>query len=83
MEFAFSEDQRLMQEAVGEMLAGECPHEALAAAWETDTGEVAGLWGQLGELGVLGLTTPEEHGGLGLGPLDLVLLLDSGPPRLG
>ena len=76
MEFAFSEDQRLMQEAVGEMLAGECPHEALAAAWETDTGEVAGLWGQLGELGVLGLTTPEEHGGLGLGPLDLVLLLE-------
>ena len=76
MEFAFSEDQRLMQEAVGEVLAGECPHEALAAAWETDTGEVEGLWGQLGELGVLGLTTPEGHGGLGLGPLDLVLLLE-------
>lgn len=76
MEFAFSEDQRLMQEAVGEMLANECPHEALAAAWETDTGEVAGLWEQLAELGILGLTTPESHGGLGLGPLDLVLLLE-------
>ena len=76
MEFAFSEDQRMMQEAVGEMLANECSHEALATAWETETGQVEGLWSQMAELGILGLTTPESDGGLGLGPVDLVLLLE-------
>jgi alkylation response protein AidB-like acyl-CoA dehydrogenase len=76
VEFAFSEDQRMMQEAVGEMLANECSHEALATAWETETGQVEGLWSQMAELGILGLTTPESDGGLGLGPVDLVLLLE-------
>lgn len=76
MQFELSEDQRLMQEAVSELLVKECPHEALAEAWETETGGVAGLWDHLAELGILGLTTPESHGGLGLGPIDLVLLLE-------
>ena len=76
MDFEFSEDQRLMQQVVGEMLAKECSHEALATAWETESGSVAGLWDQLSELGILGLTTPESHGGLGLGAPDLVLLLE-------
>ena len=58
MEFEFSEDQRLMQETVSEVLAKECPHEALADAWQTETGSVAGLWDHLAELGILGLTTP-------------------------
>jgi alkylation response protein AidB-like acyl-CoA dehydrogenase len=76
VEFEFSEDQRLMQETVGELLAKECPHEALADAWETESGSVAGLWDHLAELGIFGLTTPESHGGLGMGALDLVLLLE-------
>jgi alkylation response protein AidB-like acyl-CoA dehydrogenase len=76
VEFEFSEDQRLMQETVRELLAKECPHEALADAWETESGSVAGLWDQLAALGIFGLTTPESHGGLGLGALDLVLLLE-------
>jgi len=74
--FEFSEDQRLLQETVGEMLAKECTHEMLAEAWETETGSVPGLWDQLSEVGVLGLTTPEDHGGLGMGFVDLVLLLE-------
>lgn len=76
MEFEFSEDQRLMQETVGEMFAKECPHDALAEAWAREDGRVPGLWDQVAELGILGLTVPEAFGGLGLGLLDLVLLLE-------
>src|SRR5262249_50246557 len=40
------------------------------------SGRVPALWSKLAELGVVGLTVPEDHGGLGLGELDLVLLLE-------
>ena len=33
------------------------------------------LWAELGELGLLGLPLPEEHGGAGLGPLEMTTLL--------
>jgi alkylation response protein AidB-like acyl-CoA dehydrogenase len=76
VEFEFSEDQRLMQQTVAEVFANECPHEALAGAWASEDGRVPGLWDQIAELGILGLTVPEDFGGLGLGFLDLVLLLE-------
>ena len=77
MEFSFSPDQRLFQEAVRALLAKECPPESVRAAWESDgPGRSEARWGQLAEMGVLGLTTPESFGGLGMDELDLVLLLE-------
>lgn len=74
MRFGFSEDQELFRETVAEMLEKECPHEALAGAWETDDGFVPGLWAKLAEMGVLGISVPEEYGGLGMDEVDGVLL---------
>lgn len=31
------------------------------------------LWGEMGELDLLGITVPEEHGGAGMGYLDHVV----------
>ena len=76
MRFAFSEDQRLFQQTLAELLANECGHETLAAAWETADGFVPGLWEKLAEMGIPGLTVPEAHDGLGLGEIDWVLLLE-------
>lgn len=77
MDFSFSPDQRLFQEAVRDLLAKECPPESVRAAWESDgAGRSEARWGQLAEMGVLGLTTPEAFGGLGMDELDLVLLLE-------
>ena len=75
MRFAFSEEQRLFQEALAGMLAEECPPEAVAEAWNGDSGRIPGLWAKLAEMGVVGLSVPEAHGGLGLDELDWVLLL--------
>jgi alkylation response protein AidB-like acyl-CoA dehydrogenase len=74
--FGFSEDQRLFQQTFAELLANECSHEALAAAWETEDGAVPDLWQKIAEMGVLGLTVPESQGGLGMNEVDLVLLLE-------
>jgi alkylation response protein AidB-like acyl-CoA dehydrogenase len=71
--FAFSEDQLAFRDAVADFLAKECPPSVVRQAWE---GQPVGLWGPLAEMGVIGLTVPEAAGGLGLGQLDLVLLLE-------
>jgi len=74
MDFTFTEDQLLFQESVRDFLANEVTPERIRASWETDTGRDAALWGQLAELGLTGMTVPEEHGGLGMNELDFVLL---------
>ncbi len=91
MRFAFTDDQLAFRDAVRDLLAKECTPEVVRAAWpdgtdahgarkgegaRADEGRVAGVWSRLAEMGVLGIAVPEEHGGLGLGELDWVLLAE-------
>jgi alkylation response protein AidB-like acyl-CoA dehydrogenase len=65
--------------SVRELLADAAGSEALRAAWDSDDGRVPGLWKRLAEVGVLGLTIPEEHGGVGLDVRSaLPMLVESG-----
>ncbi len=74
MDFTYTEDQLLFQESVREFLVNEVTCEKIRALWESDTGRSDELWGQLAELGLTGMTVPEEFGGLGMNELDFVLL---------
>lgn len=74
MDFTFSEDQLLFQASVREFLAGEVTPRRIRASWELEGGRDPALWRQLTELGLVGLTVPEEFGGLGMSELDFVLL---------
>jgi alkylation response protein AidB-like acyl-CoA dehydrogenase len=74
MDFTFTEDQLLFQESVRNFLINEVTPQRIRASWETDTGRDAALWRQLAELGLTGLTVPDEFGGLGMTELDFVLL---------
>ena len=76
MRFGFTEDQELFAQTVAELLGNECTHEHLASAWETESGWIPGLWEKLAEVGILGLSVPEAHGGLALSEIDLVLILE-------
>lgn len=51
---------------VRELLADACAADALRAAWDSPEGRVPGLWKRLADIGVLGLTVPEAHGGAGM-----------------
>src|SRR5690606_22367997 len=75
MRFAFTDDQLLFRDTVADLLAKECPPEAVRWAWDDETGRRPELWAALAEMGVVGLTVPEAHGGLGMGEIDLVALL--------
>ena len=77
MQFSFSSDQLAFAETLAEVLAKKCPPEQVRAVWESEAGYATDLWESLGELGVLAVTVPESHGGLGLNEVDLVKLQEA------
>jgi len=74
MDFTFSEDQLLFQDEVRKFLVNEVTPETIRARWETDNCRSEEIWSQLVELGLTGITVPEEFGGLGMNEVDFVLL---------
>ena len=76
MEFVFTEDQQLLQQTVRDFLEGECTVEHVRAMWDTETGRSPEFWQKLAEIGVTGLMVPEQHGGLGMNEVDMVLVLE-------
>lgn len=76
MQFTFTEDQMMFRDSVRPMLEKQCTPEAVRALWEEETGRSSERWAALAGLGLLGVLIPEEHGGLGMNELDLVLPLE-------
>ena len=74
MNFTFSEDQLLFRESVRDFLVNEVTPQRIRASWETESGRDGSLWNQIAEMGLAGITVPEEYGGLGMNELDFVLL---------
>lgn len=75
MRFSFTDDQLAFRDAVRDLLAKECPPERVREAWTNVDGR-SGAWPALVDMGVVGLTAPEDAGGLGLDEIDLVLILE-------
>lgn len=76
MNFAFSAEQRQLQSSVREMLKRECSAEDVKESITSTTGRSPKRWASLAEIGLLGLTIPEERGGSGLDEVDFVLPLE-------
>jgi alkylation response protein AidB-like acyl-CoA dehydrogenase len=76
MDFDFSPEQYMLRDTVRDLLRRECTPAAVRAAWASPTGRSPERWRKLAELGVVGLTIPEEHGGAGMDEVDLVLILE-------
>jgi len=76
MNFGFTEEQELLRQEVRKFLDASCDREAVRRIADTSEGYSKPLWGQIAELGWVGLTIPEAHGGAGLGWVDLVVLLE-------
>jgi len=75
--FAFDDEQLMFRDAVRDALAATCGAATVRAAWEDDLEPTRRAWAQLVEMGVIGMTAPETAGGLDMGPLDWVLLLEA------
>jgi alkylation response protein AidB-like acyl-CoA dehydrogenase len=69
-------DRDALREAVSRLLADRSSEADVRAAMDTDSGYDAGLWSQLGELGIVGLIVPEAFGGSGAGPVELEAVME-------
>ena len=76
MNFGFSEEQDLLRSTARKFFENECPSETVRSLMATPEGMTPALWTKLAEQGWLGLIYPEAHGGMGLGLVDLVVLME-------
>lgn len=76
MQFGLSESQQILKDTARKFFANECPMAQVRKLMETDTAYDAALWQKLAEQGFTGIIFPEEHGGMGLGIVELILLME-------
>ncbi len=77
MNFDFSDDQKALKDQARKFLADKSSAKAVRGVLEkADVSFDAALWKGVAELGWLGVAIPEEHGGLGLGRLELCVLAE-------
>ena len=74
MDFTFSPEQDALRDAVRSTLAAEAPPVYVRRMIDDEEGVAPELWATLADLGWLGVLIPEDHGGLGLGLVDVVVV---------
>lgn len=75
MNFELDTEQDLLRKTTRDLLSGVYDAETRNAATATDRGWNPEVWRQFAELGLLGLPFPEEHGGMGAGPVETMAVM--------
>ena len=75
MDFNLTKEQEQLGDTVQKFVARQYPFEARKAILKSEDGWSREIWAGLAELGLLGLLVPEEHGGIGAGPIETLLTM--------
>ncbi len=76
MQFGLNESQQILQTNARRFFAAECPMSEVRRIAESSTDYDATLWQKMADQGYMGAIFPEEYGGLGLGMVELALLME-------
>lgn len=76
MNFDLDEEQLLLEQTVQDYLRSECPPSRVREIFDSTTGYDEKVWKGLAELGVLGLTLPENYGGSGADLLEVAVVAE-------
>src|SRR5450759_3861426 len=76
MDFAFSAEQQMLRAAARDYLSVRYPFERVVEVADGELGSDPAAWPQLVELGWVGLSVPEGHGGAGMSFLDEIVLFE-------
>jgi pimeloyl-CoA dehydrogenase small subunit len=77
MDFELSEEQRLLRESIGRLLADRYDFEARKRFAQEPVGFSRELWRQYAELGLLALPFAEGDGGIGGGPVETMIVTEA------
>nr|AIA11103.1 Acyl-CoA dehydrogenase, N-terminal domain protein [uncultured bacterium] len=77
MDLSLSEEQRLLGDAAGRFIAGRYGFEARHAILQSREGFSRHVWREFADLGWLGLSVPEDFGGLGTGAVETGLVMEA------
>lgn len=72
----YTEDQALLRDEVRRFLQARSSMESIRRASRGPEGFDSSVWSELATMGWLGLVTPQEHGGVGLGAVELAILCE-------
>jgi alkylation response protein AidB-like acyl-CoA dehydrogenase len=76
MQFGLTESQEFLKNSARQFFAGECPGTEVRRLMDTETAYDATLWSKLTDQGYTGIIYPEAYGGVGLGKVELMLLME-------
>src|ERR687891_1029478 len=76
MDFTFTEEQDAVRDLAAQILEGHATVERVKEIERSDERVDRVLWRALADAGLLAIAVPEEHGGSGLGLIELALLLE-------
>lgn len=76
MDFDFTQEQVALRDSARDYLSQKCTTQFVRTMFNDATGFSKPMWKEMAELGWLGLTFPEENDGLGLGMVELALMLE-------
>jgi alkylation response protein AidB-like acyl-CoA dehydrogenase len=76
LDLDFTDEQEMLRQMVRGVCAQHAPLDVVRAMEDDPVGYPTALWAQLAELGIVGMTIPEEHGGSGMSMLDAVIVYE-------
>lgn len=76
MDFSFTEEQTLLRNTVQRFIEDNYDFETRRKIVASEEGWRPDYWQQLAELGVLAVPFDEEHGGLGYGPIETMVIME-------
>ena len=76
MQFGLTESQKILKDNARRFFSAECPITEVRRLMASDTAFDPVLWKKMAEQGFTGIIFPEEFGGLGLGKVELALLME-------
>ena len=76
MDFGFNQEQEMLRATARKFLENECPSTFVRKMMDDPAGVTPDFWQKLAEQGWLGLIYPEAFGGVGLGFVDLTVLME-------
>ena len=76
LDLDFTEEQDMLRDMVRGVCSQHAPLTTVRELEDDPDGIARALWAQLAELGICGLTIPEDHGGSGMSLLDGVVVYE-------